>query len=131
VQQKEIPVRFFIVNLIVVLGIGLVAAGCGDSDHDNVVNNNDPVPHTAFAVQTIPDGEVGETYSYQLRADGGQQPYVFSVVQGALPSGLYLSTSGLISGMPTAAGKYNLTFQVESTGITSVGQLSTAITVLP
>lgn len=122
--------RIFIVSLFVVLGVGLMTAGCSDSDHDNVVNN-DPVLHTAFAAQTIPDGEVGEVYNYQLQAEGGQQPYVFSVVDGALPSGLYLSTAGLISGMPTAAGKYNVIFQVESTGINSMGQLTTAITVLP
>lgn len=44
---------------------------------------------------------------------GGQSPYVFSISAGALPPGLALNTStGAITGTPTAAGTYNFTVKV-------------------
>ena len=39
--------------------------------------------------------------SSQLAAQGGSGPYIFSVAQGTLPTGLTLSRSGLLSGAPT------------------------------
>lgn len=44
---------------------------------------------------------------------GGQSPYVFSVSSGALPPGLALNTStGAITGTPTASGTYNFSIKV-------------------
>ena len=46
-----------------------------------------------------------QTYSSSLSAAGGTAPYTWSVTSGKLPTGLSLSaSSGMISGMPTAAG---------------------------
>lgn len=50
-------------------------------------------------------------YSFQLTATGGSPTW--SVVSGALPPGMSLNSSGLVSGTPTATGDF--TFQVRAT----------------
>jgi hypothetical protein len=50
-------------------------------------------------------GSVGTAYTYTLNATG-TAPITFSVTSGALPNGLSLSSAGVISGTPTAAGTY-------------------------
>jgi len=52
---------------------------------------------------------IAAPYSFQLTASGGGSQ-TWSVVEGSLPSGLQLSSSGLISGAPTATGDF--TFKV-------------------
>lgn len=62
------------------------------------------------------------TYSEQVFASGGSQPYTFSVVSGTLPTGLSMSSSGLISGLPTVLGDVTFVIQVkDSTGSTVSG----------
>lgn len=68
----------------------------------------------------LPDASVGVAYSEQLSADGGTGPYLFTL-SGALPAGLSLSSSGLISGTPVAA--MTSTFTVTAADIySSTGQ---------
>ncbi len=62
----------------------------------------------------LPDGQRGQAYSQALTATGGIGTYAWSVTSGALPAGLSLSTAGLISGTPTAAGVFSFTAQVTS-----------------
>lgn len=63
----------------------------------------------------LPQGEVGESYSASIVATGGRTPYLFSIVNGALPSGLELnSASGIITGKTTQAGVFRFTLQVAS-----------------
>jgi hypothetical protein len=118
--------RSFFIVLITILSLGLVAVGCNDKDRDNVTTMTAPPPATTFPAQTLPTGQVGVPYSYQLRAEGGTQPYVFEVGQGALPSGVNLSVNGVVGGIPTAAGTYPVIFVVNSSG-----QFSTSITIDP
>lgn len=61
-----------------------------------------------LAVQTagtISNGVVGTAYSFALTAIGGTAPYRWRLAGGALPAGLNLDVSGLITGTPTAAGR--------------------------
>lgn len=66
-------------------------------------------------VQTssLPPVAVGLPYSQQLKALGGTGTYTWSVASGALPSGLSLSSGGVLSGTPTGAGTAR--FTVEAT----------------
>jgi hypothetical protein len=60
----------------------------------------------------LPDGVVGLMYSQTLAAGGGTTPYTWSITSGSLPAGLTLSSAGVVSGTPTAAGSSTFTVQV-------------------
>ena len=64
-----------------------------------------------LTTSTLASGTVGSTYSATLQATGGTTPYLWSLPSGSLPGGITLSTSGTISGIPTASGtvSFNLT----------------------
>ena len=69
---------------------------------------------------TLPSGFVGGAYSQTLAATPGALPYVWSILSGALPPGLALSSAGVIAGTPTALGTYIFTVQVaDSTSSTA------------
>ncbi len=62
---------------------------------------------------TLPNGKVATAYSQAMTAAGGAgAPYTFLITGGTLPPGLLLSTAGLLSGTPTAAGTSVFTIQV-------------------
>jgi hypothetical protein len=71
------------------------------------------LPPLAITAATLPNGgTTGVPYSATLAATGGSAPYTWSLLSGALPPGLSLTTSsGLISGTPTTAGSYTFTVQ--------------------
>ena len=67
---------------------------------------------SAGGIRVCPEGVVGTSYTKQLRGVAGCEPYhAYRVINGSLPPGLSLSSSGLISGTPTQAG--NSSFWVE------------------
>jgi hypothetical protein len=68
-----------------------------------------------------PPGTVGSSYSYTMQVIGGVGSLTWSLGQGALPPGLTLQTSGLLSGTPISAGTY--TFEVHIAN--SVGDTQT------
>jgi sugar lactone lactonase YvrE len=72
-------------------------------------------PVISVTPTTLASGTVGSVYSQTLSASGGAAPYTFSpsVASGALPTGLALSSSGAITGTPTAA--CTCTFTVSGT----------------
>jgi len=56
--------------------------------------------------------KVGVSFSETLTASGGATPYTFAMASGStLPTGLSLSSAGVISGTPTAAGAFSFTVQ--------------------
>jgi|ERR1700722_3703944 len=65
-------------------------------------------------------GVPGTAYSETITADGGTSPFAFAVTSGALPTGTTLnSTSGVISGTPSATGTFSFTITVtDSLGFT-------------
>jgi len=60
----------------------------------------------------LPAATKAIAYSFQLVAAGGKQPYKWSRSSGALPSGLTLSATGLISGTTTYTGTFTYTVKV-------------------
>ncbi len=72
----------------------------------------------------LPTGSLNTAYNGTLSASGGTTPYTWSVASGSLPAGLSLSSSGQISGTPTAAGIYP--FDVRASDSSSPAQTATA-----
>jgi outer membrane autotransporter protein len=68
-------------------------------------------PDTALA------GKLGEAYTLQFYGTGGQAPYKFTLVGGALPSGLVLNASGKVSGSAGETGS----FPIEVRGVDTNG----------
>ena len=60
-------------------------------------------------------GKVGEPYAYALDAEGGVPPYSWSAPAG-LPNGLTLSNTGVLQGIPSSAGTYNVVIAVRDIG---------------
>lgn len=65
----------------------------------------------------VNDGVVGRSYKATLTASGGTPPYRWSLVGGAVPPGLDLSSTGTIDGVPTVTGSYTFALQVFDSGI--------------
>jgi hypothetical protein len=74
----------------------------------------------SITTNSLPNGNVGTAYNAPVTATGGTSPYTWTVSSGALPAGLALSSGGVISGTPTAAGTSTFTLTVtDSSGGTS------------
>jgi len=58
---------------------------------------------------TLPNAPTNTSYTQTITASGGTSPYTFTVTSGSLPTGLTLSSSGVISGTPTVAGSSSFT----------------------
>src|SRR6266550_549335 len=90
-----------------------------------LINAAPPLIVTATA---LPNGTAGAAYpSTNLQASGGVPPYAWSVTTAAttFPPGLTLSSTGQITGTPTAAATYNFTVQVkDSQNATATANLS-------
>jgi large repetitive protein len=78
----------------------------------------------------LPDGFVGASYSKTLAASGGTDTgYAWSLASGsALPDGLTLTSAGVLSGKPTAAGAASFSITVsDSAQNTATVQFSASI----
>lgn len=71
----------------------------------------------------LPGGTVGVVYMQALAASGGTSPFTWTVVSGALPPGITLSSAGVLTGSPTVAGSFS--FTIEATD--SLGAKATAV----
>jgi hypothetical protein len=80
-------------------------------------------PATPSAVAVGPAELAGAVasapYSQTLTATGGTGPYTFSVVSGALPPGLALAPSGVLSGTPADAGTFSFAVRASGSGAAS------------
>lgn len=74
---------------------------------------------------TVPGGAVGVPYSQAFTASGGVGPYIFALFSGALPPGLTVSTSGVLSGTPTSSGSFVFTIRATDSQGAAVNQLYT------
>lgn len=64
----------------------------------------------------LPGATVNQGYSFTLIGAAGTPPYSFASASGTLPPGITLSSAGVISGTPTAAGLYNFTVRITDSG---------------
>ena len=67
----------------------------------------------------LPNATSGVDYSTMLRASGGLEPYFFSTTS-ALPAGIAITTSGVVSGRPREPGTFPIAIKVmDRTGRTA------------
>ena len=103
----------------------------GDANHGQLGSTPDPdpqdpdwspltapcdVPLEIVSASPLPDAKQGNPYSFTFEAKGGYWDYVWSVVSGALPSGLSLSQKGVLSGTPAEYGDFSFTVTVTDNG---------------
>lgn len=97
----------------ILLGCALLASCGGGGDGDG---GSGPLNITST---TADDGVIGVAYNNTVSAFGGQGAKSFSITSGALPDGLSLSASGVISGTPAGpVGTSNFTVQVSDSANT-------------
>ncbi len=111
----------------------VTVANSGGSTSNALTFTVSPAILTITSTSPLPSGVVGIDYSQTLSATGGQPPYSWSVVAGSLPAGLALASStGVLSGTPSAVGTINFTVQVsdgaQPTPQTTTKVLSLAVT---
>lgn len=67
-------------------------------------------------------GAVGTPFNGVVSASGGKEPYSFQVLAGSLPPGLSLSSTGTLSGTPSAVGTFAFSIKAsDSKGATGTG----------
>jgi len=77
----------------------------------------DPGPGpVSISTLSVNDAFVGRSYNMTLTAAGGAPPYRWGLVGGALPSGLSLSPTGSIDGVPKFASSSSFAAQVIDSG---------------
>ncbi|HSL03711.1 MAG TPA: Ig domain-containing protein [Nitrospiraceae bacterium] len=78
----------------------------GGAPPDLIITTNSP----------LPSGTVTQPYSVRLISTGGTGTKTWDISSGSLPIGLTLSSSGVISGIPTTTGTSSPTFRVRDSG---------------
>lgn len=67
----------------------------------------------SIATTSLPSATYGSSYNQSLTATGGTGPYTWSIASGNLPAGITLSSSGVLSGTPTATGSFSFKVNVQ------------------
>jgi hypothetical protein len=97
------------------------------TDH-NAVTATQPYSGTIVSALTIATASlavplIDTAYSQTVQTSGGTAPVSFAVTAGSLPPGLTLNTStGVISGTPTAAGAYSFTITATDANAVAASQ---------
>jgi hypothetical protein len=100
-------------------GVGATAS----QDYSVVVNST-----VAITTTSLPNWTANLSgYSQTINAVGGTGTITFSLSAGTLPSGLTLSTAGILSGTPTTAGSFTFTVTATDSVGGSAGQGYTVI----
>ena len=100
-----------IMRLSPALLIAFLLAGCASS------GGVTPPPALQITTVSLPSANIGEIYAQQLTAVGGTAPYTWSLVSGSLPPGITLSSSGVLSGRPTASGQFQFEIEVSDSAL--------------
>ena len=85
----------------------------------------------AVSTPLLKPGKVGKLYRSRVASTGGVLPKAWKITAGTLPKGVKFDRKlGLLSGTPTKAGRYRLTFQVTD-GLKVIAKKTLRIDVLP
>jgi hypothetical protein len=85
-----------------------------ENPFDIALTGKGVLPPQITTTTPLPSGMVSVPYSLSLAATGGTEPYTWSLSSGALPAGLGLSSLGILSGTPTAAGAATFSVRVRT-----------------
>ena len=86
-------------------------------------------PAVTLTPASLPAPQIAVAYNQQLSASGGNGSYTYSLSSGALPTGMTLTSSGLLAGTPNAAGTYSFTVKAtDGLGFTGTQAYSTSVT---
>jgi hypothetical protein len=89
-------------------------------------------PPLDIATSSIVNATRGTSFSQRLNATGGRPAYSWAVTAGALPGGLTLASStGIISGTPSAVGTFNFTVTATDADTHTVSKAFTITVVAP
>lgn len=105
--------------------VGLLVDGAGLVPEGDETNNAaiapEPVVVGAASLRvttpSLPDPIVGLAYGVQLAAIGAAGPVSWELAGGAFPTGLSVSPTGLISGVPEQAGRSVIVVRAKSGGV--------------
>jgi len=86
-----------------------------------------PTPALSITISGLPSATVGTSYSTTLVASGGSGTKSWTIAAGSLPTGLSLSSSGVLSGTPTAPGTASFTAKVSAGSASSQRQFSLGV----
>lgn len=79
-------------------------------------------PPPTITTSSLPNATMNIGYNQTLAENGGTAPLSWTLVIGSLPSGLSLSSGGVISGTPGSAGMASFTVQVTDNNGASASQ---------
>lgn len=86
-------------------------------------------PAPDITTTSLPGGGLSVAYSQTLGVTGGTSPFTWIKLTGTLPTGISISTGGVVSGTPSVAGTFNFTVQVtDGTSLTDTQALSIDVT---
>jgi Putative Ig domain/Cohesin domain len=84
-------------------------------------------PAVSITTPSLPSGTAGTAYSQSITGSGGTGTVTYSET-GTLPTGLTLSSNGLLAGTPTTAGTYTFTVTAtDSVGVSTSQNYSLVI----
>jgi len=99
---------------------------CPGDSHTQVQFFLNVQPRLVVTTTALAPARLGSPYSVQLTAAGGGSQ-AWSISDGALPGGLTLSTTGLLSGTPNAAGSFTFTVKVADSARSGTQQLTLVV----
>ena len=98
---------------------------------DNVVYTAYVCPTLTLFPSSISDQTAGVAYNQTITNTGALGAATYDVTSGALPTGLTLSSAGVLSGTPTATGSYSFTITITDASGCSGSQSYTVNIVCP
>jgi sugar lactone lactonase YvrE len=133
IREVVFPGPILVLNDVGVGNTGaydVVVSGPYGSVTSSVINLTVIVPLQVTTI-VLPSATNGVTYNQTLSASGGQTPFNWTNSSGALPTGLHLSTNGVISGTPSTAGTFNFVVKVTDALSNTATQALSVIVLAP
>lgn len=85
-----------------------------------------------ITTRVLTSAQLGQSSEQTLQAQFGTPPYTWSMGGGSLPTGMSLSTAGVLSGTPQETGTFTFVASlVDATGITDESSLSLDVLLVP